>query len=154
GNARGEALLPVRPVPEAELRAVRSQAELGNEVLLSTRVSDLDERLGVGPVAALVLELLALVDDDLAVLADADGPALQRPRRGALEVDAAHLEAGAVAGALELLLALQPVRRAAEVRAGGAQRVDDAAGAHDPEVLVLEAVDDLAVLVAVGEADL
>src|SRR5207248_214350 len=47
-----------------------------------------DEGFGVGPLAALLLELLALVDDDLPVVGDAEGPALQRPRRGALEVDA------------------------------------------------------------------
>src|SRR5215470_5416165 len=62
---------------------------------------DLDERLGVGPLAALLLELAALIDDDLAVVADAHGPALQRPGGGALEVDAGDVEAGAVAGALE-----------------------------------------------------
>src|SRR5439155_20905801 len=91
---------------------------------------------------------------DLAVVADADGPALQRPGGGALEVDAADVEAGAVAGALELLLALQPVGRAAEVCAGGAQGVEDAVVADDPGVLVLEAVGDLALLEGVGEAGL
>src|SRR5438132_11266240 len=115
---------------------------------------DLDEGIGVGPLAALELELAALVDDDLAVVADADGPALQRARRRPLEVDAGDVEAGAVARALELLLALQPVGRAAEVRAGGAQGVQSAVVADDPEVLVLEAVDDLAVLVGVGRAGL
>src|SRR5215469_18518128 len=65
----------------------------------------LDERLGVAPLAALLLELLAHVHDDLAVLADADGPALQRARRRPPEVDAGDVDAGAVAGALELLLA-------------------------------------------------
>src|SRR5262249_10823965 len=114
----------------------------------------LDERLRVGPLAAFLLELLALIDDELPVLADGDGPALQGPRGGALEVDAADLEAAAVAGALELLLALQPVGRAAQVRAGRAQGVDDAAVAHHPDVLVLVALDDLALLVLVGEADL
>src|SRR5438067_1775545 len=78
--------------------------------------SHLDERLGVAPLAAFLLELLALVDDNLAVVADADAPALQRARGRALEVDAADVEARAVAGALELLLALQPVRRAAQMR--------------------------------------
>src|SRR4051812_22224679 len=34
----------------------------------------LDERLRVAPLAALLLELPALVHDDLAVVADADGP--------------------------------------------------------------------------------
>src|SRR5215470_6458412 len=110
------------------------------------RGSHLDERLGVGPLAALLLELPALVDDDLAVVADGDGPALQRPGGGALEVDAGDVEARAVAGALELLLALQPVGRAAQVRAGRAQGVDDAVVADDPGVLVLVAVGDLALL--------
>src|SRR5581483_4735467 len=82
------------------------------------------EGIGVGPLTEFFLELAALVDDELPVLADGDGPALQRPGRGALEVDAGDLEAGAVAGAFEFLLRLQPVRRAAEVRAGGAQGVD------------------------------
>src|SRR5207249_4222605 len=78
-------------------------------------------RIGIVPLAELALELARLVDDDLAVLGLADGVALQRPRRRALEVDAGDLEAGAVAGALELLLAVQPVGGAAQVRAGGAQ---------------------------------
>src|SRR5438477_5898587 len=54
---------------------------------------DLDERFGVGPIAAFLLELLALVHDELAIVADTDGPALQGPRRRALEVDAADVEA-------------------------------------------------------------
>src|SRR5712675_583679 len=37
--------------------------------------SNFDERFRVDPLAALLLELLALIDDELAVLADADGPA-------------------------------------------------------------------------------
>src|SRR5436190_8535830 len=64
--------------------------------------SDLDERFRVGPLAAFLLELLALVHDDLPVVADRDGPALQRAGGRALEVDAADVEAAAVAGALEL----------------------------------------------------
>src|SRR6185295_11153457 len=59
-----------------ELR-MKSPTDMGGSLYL-------DERLGVAPVAALVLELLALIDDDLPVLADADGPALQRPGGGAL----------------------------------------------------------------------
>src|SRR3954465_12400734 len=43
-----------------------------------------DVRLGVGPLAAFLLELLALVNDDLTVIADADAPALERPRGGPL----------------------------------------------------------------------
>src|SRR5207249_4206753 len=116
--------------------------------------SHLDVRFRVGPLAALLLELAAAVDDDLAIVADTDLPALQRPGGRALEVDAADVEAGAVTGALELLLALQPVRRAAEVRAGRAQRVDDALVLDDPGVLVLEALDDLALLQRIGVAGL
>src|SRR5947209_13160382 len=100
------------------------------------------------------MEAAALVHDDLAVVADADGPALEGARGGAFEVDAADVVAAAVAGALELLLALQPVGRAAEVGAGRAEGVDDAVLADDPGVRVLEAVGDFAVLVAVGKADL
>src|SRR4051794_19096632 len=88
--------------------------------------SHLDERLGVAPLAALLLKLPALVHHELAVVADGHGPALQRPGGRALEVDAGDVEARAVAGTLELLLALQPVGRASQVRAGRAQRVDDA----------------------------
>src|SRR3954453_10672118 len=65
--------------------------------------SHLDEGLGVGPLAALLLELARLVDDDLPVVADGDRPALQRTGGRPLEVDAADVEAAAVAGALELL---------------------------------------------------
>src|SRR5947199_3560932 len=66
--------------------------------MAAPRVSDLDERLGVVPLAALLLELLALIDDDLTFVADGDAPALQRPGGGALEVDAGNVEARAVAG--------------------------------------------------------
>src|SRR5205809_1330268 len=53
--------------------------------------SHLDVRLRVLPLAKLFLELLALVHDELAVVADADGPALERSVGGALEVDAGDL---------------------------------------------------------------
>src|SRR5947209_901720 len=121
---------------------------------LTTDKLHLDERLRVVPLPEFLLELLALIDDELAVVADADAPALQRPGGRALEVDAGDLEAGAVAGALELLFALQPVRRAAEVRAGRAQGVDRPLVAHDPGVLVLVALHHLAFLVLVGRAHL
>src|SRR4029450_3865226 len=68
-----------------------------------------DEGVGIFPLAQLPLELLRLVDDDLAVVgADVDARALQRPRRRPLEIDAALVVAAAVAGALELVLRLQP----------------------------------------------
>src|ERR1700687_2255781 len=80
----------------------------------------LDVRFFVGPFAAFLLELLALVDDQLAVVADTNGPALQRPGSGAFEIDAGNVKTAAVARALEFLLALQPLGRAAKVRAGRA----------------------------------
>src|SRR5262249_34418622 len=116
--------------------------------------SDIEERLRVVPLPEFLLELLALVNDELAVVAEADGPALERARGGAFEVDAGDVEAGAVARALELGGRFEPVGRAAQVRAGGAQRVDLALVTDDPEVLVLEAIHDLAVFEALGRADL
>src|SRR5438105_1796835 len=84
-----------------------------------------DVRIRVVPLTKLALELARLVDNDLAFIGAADRVALQRPGRRALEVHAGDLESRAVTRALELLFRLQPVRRAAQVRAGGAQRVDD-----------------------------
>src|SRR5262249_50198195 len=108
--------------------------------------SHLDEGLGVGPLAALLLELARLVDDDLAIVPDSQRPGFQRARGRPLEVDAADVEAAAVAGALELLSAFEPVGGAAEVGAGGTEGVDLALVAHDPHVLVLELLDHLAFL--------
>src|SRR6185295_14542771 len=100
-----------------------------------------DEGVGVFPLAQLPLELLRLVDDDLAVVrADEDAGALGRPRSRPLEVDAALVVAAAVARALELVLRLQPRRRAAEMGADGDQRVDPPLVVDDPHpVLVDEA---------------
>src|SRR5438105_3672170 len=64
--------------------------------------SHLDKRLRVAPLAAFLLELLALVHDDLAVVADANRPALQRPGSRPLEVDAGDVETRTVTGTLEL----------------------------------------------------
>src|SRR5205807_9877515 len=109
-------------------------------------------RIGIVPRAELFLELARLVHDDLAVVGLADGVALERARRRAFEVDAADLEPGAVTGALEFLLALQPVRRAAQVRTGRAQSIDDVAatlvlGANNPGADFLELVIDLILFV-------
>src|SRR5260221_14392567 len=109
----------------------------------------LDVRFFVGPFAALLLELLALVDDQLTVIADTDGPALQRPGGGAFEIDAGNVKTAAVARTLEFLLALQPLGRAAKVRAGRAQGIDKAVILDDPDVLVFVALNDLAVFVVV-----
>src|SRR5947209_4110639 len=53
----------------------------------STGRSRLDEAVGVGPLTQLLLELLALVDDDLPVVGHGDLEPFQRARGGALEVD-------------------------------------------------------------------
>src|SRR5262249_6196904 len=95
------------------------------------------ERAGLGPVALLVEILDALVDDELAVLGPRDLHALERPRRRPLEVDAALVEAAAVAGTLELVLGHQPARRAAEMGALGEEGVDAFRLAHDPDTLIL-----------------
>src|SRR5207245_1095658 len=59
------------------------------------------ERIRITPLAQLFLELLALVDHELAVLADRECPALERARGRSFEVDAGDLEPAAVTGALE-----------------------------------------------------
>src|SRR6185369_10828249 len=73
---------------------------------------ELEVRAGLGPLAQLLAELHRLVDQDLPVVGADDLHALQRAGRRALEVGAVAPEAGAVAGALELVLRAQPARRA------------------------------------------
>src|SRR6185295_13553208 len=98
-----------------------------------------DESVGVFPLAQLPLELLRLVDDELAVVgADEDAGALQRPRRRPFEVDAALVIAAAVARALELVLGLQPGRRAAEVGADGDEGVDPPLVMDDPHAVLVD----------------
>src|SRR5262249_55619362 len=84
-----------------------------------------DEAVGIDPLLELLLELLALVDDDLPVVGQRDLEPFERPRRGAFEVHARDVEPAAVAGALELLLAREPVRRATQVGADRLERIDD-----------------------------
>src|SRR5207249_7573928 len=120
----------------------------------NSAVLNLDVRIRIIPLPEFLLELAALVHDDLAVVADGDGPAFQRPRGGAFEVHAGDVEAAAVAGALELLVRLQPVGRAAEVRAGRAQGVNLALVLHDPHVAVFEVVGDLTFFEIARVADL
>src|SRR5688572_31914656 len=55
----------------------------------------------------LFLELARLIDDDLILVRLPDGVSFQRPRRGAFEVDAGHLEAAAVARSEEHTSELQ-----------------------------------------------
>src|ERR1700730_9000862 len=84
----------------------------------------LDEGFLIVPLTKFLLELLTLIDQELAVVRNADAPALQRPRRRSLEVNARDLEAAAVTRAFELLFSLQPVGSAAEMRAGRAQCIN------------------------------
>src|SRR5438105_14694100 len=95
------------------------------------------------PLPHFLLKLLALIDHYFAGFVEADAPAFERARGRAFEVHAGDLEAAAVAGAFELLRLGEPVRRAAQVRAGGAKRVEDAAVPDYPDVAVLEVVGDL-----------
>src|SRR5688572_1071747 len=81
------------------------------------------KRRGVGPLAGLFIERRALIDQQLARHL-ADRITLQRTRRGTFEVDAILIKTAAVAGAFELLLPFEPVRRAAQVSADGFERVD------------------------------
>src|SRR6185436_19561877 len=87
---------------------------------------------GHGPLALLFLELGVLVDEELAILGERDLESLERSRRGSFDVDPRLDEAASVARTLELLVRLQPVRRATEVRAGGREDVETARLADDP----------------------
>src|SRR5215468_1742473 len=115
----------------------------------------LQERLRLGPLALLLLELHGLVDEDLAVVGEDDARALERPGGRPLEVDPGHVEAAAVARALELVLRGQPVRRAAEVGAHRDQRVEAVGDADEPDPEgVLPAHVDLADVVLARKAGL
>src|SRR5918999_5996529 len=95
-----------------------------------------DEGVGIFPLTQLPLVLLRLVDDDLAVVGtDRDAGALERPRSRPLEVDAALVIAAAVARTLELVLRVEPGRRAAEMGADGDQRVDPPLVVDDPHAV-------------------
>src|SRR4051794_35650094 len=102
------------------------------------------------------MELLRLIDDELAVgRIDVDLGPLERTGGRALEVDARAVVAAAVAGALELVLRREPVRRTPEVGTHGDERVHDLLGAHDPDaVLLFPALVDLADGVVGGLAGL
>src|SRR5688572_21404688 len=103
-------------------------------VAISGIPSESQKRLCIDPLSQLELELPALVDEDLAILGEHNAVPLERTRRRPLEVDARRPEAAAVAGALELRLGGEEVRRAAEMGAGGVQHVK-AAGAMDDIVV-------------------
>src|SRR5947207_9161931 len=118
-----------------------------------------NKRFRVAPLAQFFLELLTLIDDNLAVVGDGDGPALERARRGTFEIHPRNLEAAAVAGTVKFLLLVPPIGRAAQVRASRAQGINDVAAqvvilmADDPGALRLEALDDFLRLILVGRAD-
>src|SRR5260370_35585084 len=81
----------------------------------------LNKRFRVAPLTQFFLELLALIDNNLAVVGDADGPALEGSGGRAFEIHPGDFEAATVARALEFLLLVPPIGRAAQVRAGCAQ---------------------------------
>src|SRR5947207_13055375 len=103
-----------------------------------------NKRFRVAPLAQFFLELLTLIDDNLAVVGDGDGPALERARRGAFEIHPRNLEAAAVAGTFKFLLLVPPIGRATQVRASRAQGINDVAAqvviliADEPGALRLE----------------
>jgi hypothetical protein len=80
-----------------------------------------DKTSRIHPLPQLFLEQPALVHLDLTVIGDADREPLQRARGRSLKIDPVLVETAAVAGAFVLLLALQPVRRATQVRANRPQ---------------------------------
>src|SRR5512135_3179944 len=119
-----------------------------------------DVAVGVRPLPQLLLELLALVHDELAVIAHGELESFQRSRGGTFEVDPRDVEPAPVTGALELLLAGQPVGRATQVGADRLEGVDDVlpvvpGRADDPEApLGLEPIVDLLLIEVRGVADL
>src|SRR5262245_23881418 len=80
-------------------------------------LAEAQEGLRVAPLTRFLLERSALVDEHLSVIGESDLDPLERARRRSLEVDPGHVEAAPVAGAFELVLGGQPVRRAAEMGA-------------------------------------
>src|SRR5262245_56606498 len=85
---------------------------------------DRHERSRILPLPLFLIERAALVDFELAVVSQANGVTFERPRLGTFQVDAVLIKAATVAGALELLLGLEPVRSAPEVRANRLKGVD------------------------------
>ena len=75
------------------------------------------------------------VHDDLARGVLFDVRAVHRPRRRTLEVDAFGVIAAAVAGALELVLAGLPFRRAAQVGAARKDHENAVGLAHHPDAV-------------------
>src|SRR5260221_491738 len=78
-----------------------------------------------------------LIDDQLSVVTDVNLEAIHRARRGAFEIEAADVIAGAVARALEFFFGLEPSRGASEVRAFREDRVEAGLGADNPDAETL-----------------
>src|SRR6266436_3462433 len=93
------------------------------------------------------------VDHQLSVVADGYFESIHRARRRSFKVESADVVARAMARTLELLLRLQPSRRASEMSALGEDRVKAGLGADDPGAeILLEFFADLANHVVVGQA--
>src|SRR5439155_4583650 len=99
------------------------QIKSSNPQILKSSNSRFQKRFRIDPLAQLALEVAALVDENLPVFGEHDAHALERTRRRPFEVHAGEAEAAAVARTLELVFRGQIVGRAAQVRAGDAQRV-------------------------------
>src|ERR1019366_1384735 len=78
-----------------------------------------------------------LIDHQLSVVANVDLESIHRARRRPFEVESADIEARAVARTFELLLGLQPSRRASQMGAFGEDRVETRLGANDPGAEIL-----------------
>src|SRR5262245_21129745 len=89
--------------------------------LVSARLGG-DEAGGVNPLTHFLLERLALIDFDLAVVGDRNRVPLQGARRRAFEVDPVLVKSAAVARAFELLLSFKPIGRAPQVGAHTLER--------------------------------
>src|SRR5262249_13550666 len=117
--------LSTRPCRKIDVHACVSVSQFQKRVptpsfgatVLVSAMSRLHERLGVGPLPELVLELPRLVHQDLSVVGQDDARALERPRRRTLEVDSREPEAAAVARTLELAFRREVVRCAPQMRA-------------------------------------
>src|SRR2546428_6815568 len=112
-------------IPDSWFRTAHNQESRikNHECLLPLRRQ---KRLGIGPLSQLVLELAALVDEDLPVVCKHHARALEGTRRRSFEVDSRRPEPAAVARALELVFRREVIRRTAKVRARADQHIEAA----------------------------
>src|ERR1017187_6701604 len=78
-----------------------------------------------------------LIDHQLSVVANINLESIHRARRRPFEVESGDVIARAVARTFELLLGLQPSRRASQMGAFGEDRVETRLGADDPGAEIL-----------------